>query len=113
MTQLQEWAEQYRAEIEKQSSARAAQVESLLSAGDYEAIREWLEQWEADDKAPDSPSSRYREVRSELRKERYRKRQQQLYGSVIERITSKAITGKANAEDLAGPGVGSLSQSSH
>jgi hypothetical protein len=89
MTQLQEWADQYRAEIEKESSARAAQVESLLIAGDYEAVREWLDQWESEDKAPGSLRSRYRETRSELRKERYRQRQHQLYGSVIDRITGK------------------------
>jgi ribosomal 50S subunit-associated protein YjgA (DUF615 family) len=89
MTQLQEWADQYRAEIEKESSARAAQVESLLIAGDYEAVREWLDQWESEDKAPGSLRSRYRETRSELRKERYRQSQHQLYGSVIDRIIGK------------------------
>lgn len=92
MTQLLDWADQYRGELEKQSSARAAQVESLLITGDYESIREWLDQWEAEDKAPDSLCNRYREVRSELRKERYRQRQQQLYGSVLDRITGKAST---------------------
>ncbi len=103
MTQLQEWAEQYQAEIEKESSARAAQIESLLIAGDFEAIREWLAQWEEEDKAPGSVRQRYRSVRSELRKQSYRQRQQQLYGEVIDRMK-----GKANAEDLAGPGVGSV-----
>jgi exonuclease III len=69
MTQLQEdWAEQYRSELEKQSSARAAQIESLLFAGDYEAIREWLDQWEQEDKDPDSLRQQYRKVRSQLRK---------------------------------------------
>ncbi len=51
MTQLSDWASQYRSDLEKQSSARAAQVESLLTVGDYEAIREWLDQWEQEDKA--------------------------------------------------------------
>ena len=81
MSQIQDWAEQYRTELEKQSSARAAQVESLLIAGDFDAIGEWLAQWESEDKAPDSLSSRYRQARCELRKERYRERQRQLYGS--------------------------------
>jgi hypothetical protein len=90
MTQLQEWACQYQAELEKQSSARAAQVESLLTAGDYEAIAEWLQQWQAEDKDSESIYQRYRNARSELRKERYRQRQQQLYGSVIDRITGKS-----------------------
>ena len=89
MTQLQEWAEQYRSELEKQSSARAAQIESLLTAGDYEAIREWLDQWEQEDKAPDSLRYQYRSARLELRQERYRQRQQQLYGEVIDRITGQ------------------------
>lgn len=54
IAELSEWADQYRNEIEKQSSARAAQVESLLFSGDYEAIREWLSEWESEDKSPDS-----------------------------------------------------------
>lgn len=54
MTELSDWADQYRGELEKQSSTRAAQVESLLSAGDYEAIREWLDQWKAEDNARNS-----------------------------------------------------------
>jgi hypothetical protein len=87
---ISEWAEQYRAELEKQSSARAAQIESLLNAGDYEAIREWLKEWESEDKASDSVRSLYREARSQLRKQRYRQRQQKLYGSIINKITSHA-----------------------
>jgi ribosomal 50S subunit-associated protein YjgA (DUF615 family) len=89
MTELSEWADQYRAELEKQSDARAAQVESLLNAGDYEAIREWLDQWESEDNSRNSLLNRYREARSQFREERYRQRQQQLYGSVINRITDR------------------------
>jgi hypothetical protein len=89
MTQLQDWADQYRSELEKQSSARAAQIESLLTAGGYEAIRDWLRQWENEDKEPDSLRQRYRSARSQLRQERYRQRQHQLYGEVIDRITGK------------------------
>jgi hypothetical protein len=89
MTTLTDWADQYRSEIEKQSSARAAQIESLLIAGDYDAIRDWLRQWEEEDKDPDSLRQRYRSARSELRKERYRQRQQQLYGSVLTKITGR------------------------
>jgi hypothetical protein len=90
--ELSDWVEQYRAELVHQSSARATQVESLLTAGDYEAIRSWVDQWETEDKAEDSLYKRYRSARSELRKERYRQRQQQLYGSVIDRITGKVST---------------------
>ncbi len=89
MTQLQEWADQYQSELEKQSSARASQLESLLFAGDYEAIRELIDEWEEEDKKPDSLRLRYRSVRSELRKERHRQHQHQLYGSVIDKITGK------------------------
>ncbi|HEY9730037.1 MAG TPA: hypothetical protein V6D50_26625 [Chroococcales cyanobacterium] len=89
MTQRQDWAEQYRSELEKQSSARAAQIESLLTAGDYEAIREWLDQWEQEDKDPNSLCYQYRKARRELRQERYRQRQQQLYGSILDTITGK------------------------
>lgn len=100
MSQISDWADQYRSDLEKQSSARAAQVESLLTAGDYEAIREWIDEWETEDKAPDSPRQRYCETRSQLRKERYRQRQQQLYGSMIDKITSRAST-----KDLTRPGA--------
>jgi hypothetical protein len=102
MSQLSEWASQYRGELEKQSSARAAQVESLLTAGDYEAIREWLDQWQAEDKAPDSLYQKYRSARQELREERYRQRQQRLYGSMLDKIT-----GKASTKDLTRPGADS------
>jgi hypothetical protein len=88
MTLLSDWADQYQSEIEKQASARAAQIESLLIAGDYEATRDWLRQWEEEDKEPDSLRQRYRSARLELRKERYRQRQRQLYGSVLDRITT-------------------------
>jgi 5-bromo-4-chloroindolyl phosphate hydrolysis protein len=74
VTQLSEWASQYYGELEKQSSTRAAQVESLLTAGDYEAIREWLEEWEAEDKALNSLFQQYRSARQELREERYGQR---------------------------------------
>jgi exonuclease III len=97
MTQLQEWAEQYRSELEKESSARASQLESLLFAGDFDAIREWIDQWQQEDETPDSLRQQYRSVRSELRKERHRQHQRQLYGSVINRIT-----GRASADSLDG-----------
>lgn len=89
MPDLVEWADQYQAEIEKQCSARASQIESLLIVGDFDAIREWLDQWQSEDKAPDSPRNRYQKVCSELREKRSHQHQQQLYGSVIDRITGK------------------------
>ena len=105
MTELSDWADQYRAELEKQSSARASEIESLLNAGDYEAIREWLSQWESEDKEPSSLRSRYRETRRELRQGRYSQRQRQLYGSVIDKIT-----GKASTDSLHGSGADLRSQ---
>jgi exonuclease III len=60
MTQLAEWADQYRAEIEKQASARAAQLESLLIVGDYQACREFLDMWESDDSESGSLREKYR-----------------------------------------------------
>jgi hypothetical protein len=101
--ELSDWADQYRGELEKQSSARAAQIESLLTAGDYEAIREWIDQWLAEDSSRSSLLNRYREVRSQFREARQRQRQRQLYGSVIDRIT-----GKASTDSLTGSGAGSL-----
>ena len=97
--ELSDWASQYRGELEKECSARAAQVESLLIAGDYEAIREWLDQWQQEDKEPGSLRSRYRETRQELRLERYRQRQRQLYGSVLNKITG------ASTDSLTGSGA--------
>jgi len=90
--ELSDWADQYQGELEKQCSARAAQVESLLIAGDYEAIREWLCEWEEEDKVSGSLRSRYRETRLELRQERYRQRQHQLYGSMLDKVMGKAST---------------------
>ena len=93
MTQLSEWAAQYRAEIEKLASARAAQLESLLIAGDYQAIREWLDQWEAEDGELDSLRVRYRQTVEKLRLSRQHQ-----------------INGEASAKDLAGPGADPFSQ---
>ncbi len=89
LTELSDWVDQYRGELEKQSDARAAQVESLLTAGDFDAIREWVDQWLAEDSSRNSLLNRYREARSQFREERQRQRQQQLYGSVINRITDR------------------------
>ncbi len=87
--ELSDWADQYRGELEKQSSARAAQIEALLIAGDFDAIREWVDQWQSEDSSRNSLLNRYREARSQFREERQRQRQKQLYGSVIDKITGK------------------------
>jgi hypothetical protein len=67
MAELSEWADQYRAEIEKLASRRAAQLESLLIAEDYQACHEFLAQWEEDDLHPESTAAKYAEVRRKLR----------------------------------------------
>jgi hypothetical protein len=86
--------------LEKQSEARAAQVESLLTVGDYEAIREWLDHWLAEDSSIHSLLNRYREARSRFREARQGHRRRQLYGEVIDRIT-----GKASTKSLTGSGA--------
>ena len=70
MTPESEWVEQYRGELEKQCSARAAQVESLLFAGDFEAIIDWLNQWQQEDERHNSPRNGYRRAVSEYRQVR-------------------------------------------
>ncbi len=102
--ELSDWTDQYRNEVEKESSARAAQIESLLIAGNYEAIREWLSEWEGEDKAPGSLRQRYARARAELRQERFRQRQRQLYGEVINKITG------ASTDSLTGSGADLRSQ---
>ncbi len=111
MAELSDWADQYRGELEKQSSTRAAQIEALLMNADYEAITEWLKQWQVEDKAPDSQFMRYRNARSELREERYRQRSQQLYGSVIDRITGKASADELHSPSAVSPQPTDLNQS--
>lgn len=64
---LNEWAEQYRAETEKLASQRAAQLESLLIASDYQACHEFLNQWEEDDFDPESTAAKYAEIKRQLR----------------------------------------------
>jgi hypothetical protein len=86
--------------LEKQSEARAAQVESLLTVGDYEAIREWLDHWLAEDSSIHSLLNRYREARSRFREARQGHRRRQHYGEVIDRIT-----GKASTKSLTGSGA--------
>ena len=66
--QLNDWADQYQAELEKQASDRGATVESLLLSGDFNAIREWLELWEEEDKAPDSLRQKYNKTYAKLKR---------------------------------------------
>ncbi|HEY9650930.1 MAG TPA: hypothetical protein V6C95_09720 [Coleofasciculaceae cyanobacterium] len=87
MTQLEEWLDQYRAELEKNASQRAATIEGLLIAGDYQACRDWLDQWQEEDNCEESPAYKYNQAKTLLR-------------------LSRCCRGKTNTEDLHRPGVG-------
>ena len=67
---MDDWADQIRAELEKQAANRAATLESLFLSNDYEAIRDWLAEWEMEDSSPDSLTNRYQQTLSLLRIER-------------------------------------------
>lgn len=71
---MDDWVDQLQAELEKQSSARAATLEGLFSTGDYEAIRDWLAEWEAEDGSPESLIKRYQAILS-LRRLEYQSTQ--------------------------------------
>ncbi len=71
MNELLDWADQYRSELYKQSSDRAALIESLLFSSDYEAIQDWLKQWESEDNAPNSLVQKYRHTLNQLRSQRH------------------------------------------
>lgn len=64
---LNEWLEQYQAELEKQASDRSARVESLLIIGDFQKIRELLEAWEKEDKKPNSVRQEYNKISQEMK----------------------------------------------
>jgi hypothetical protein len=99
MTQQSEWAQQYRAEIEKLASARAAQLESLLITGDFTACREWLNEWEAEDSFPDSLREKYRQTVTRLKMKHCCNWSDGISQELVE----------VSTEDLAGPGADSLS----
>ena len=66
MNELLEWADQYQSELYKQSSERAALIKVLLDSADYQTIKDYLEQWESEDAAPDSPAQKYRRTLDSL-----------------------------------------------
>lgn len=67
MTQLEEWLDQYRTELEKNASSRAATIESLLLGGDYQACHDWLSQWQEEDNSEESPAYKYNQAKTLLR----------------------------------------------
>lgn len=70
MTELFEWLDQYRSDLHKQSAERAALIEGLIFCSDYEAIQDWLKQWESEDAAPDSLAQKYRRTLEQLQSQR-------------------------------------------
>ncbi len=86
MTELSDWVDQLSAELQKQTFARAAQVESLLRTGDYAAIRELIDEWEVRDATGGSLRKRYQSAVKELGAEKRRFR----YGQIFERLKSRA-----------------------
>lgn len=87
MTQLEEWCDQYRAELEKNTSSRAATIEGLLLAGDYQACHDWLSQWQEEDNSEESPAYKYNQAKTLLR-------------------LSRCCNGRANADELTTPSAG-------
>jgi hypothetical protein len=91
MTQLEDWLDQYRAELEKNASERAATIEGLLLAGDYQACHDWLSQWQEKDNSEESPAYKYNQAKTLLR-------------------LSCGCNSRVNTEDLGGPGADLFSQ---
>lgn len=87
MTQLSDWVDQYRAELEKNASSRAATIEGLLLAGDYQACHDWLEQWQEEDNSEESPAYKYNQAKKLLR-------------------LSRCCRGKTSADEMKAPSAG-------
>ena len=87
MTQLSDWVDQYRAELEKEVSNRAALIEGLLLAGDYQACRDWLDQWQEEDNSEESPAYKYNQAKILLR-------------------LSRSFRGKTSADEMKAPSAG-------
>jgi hypothetical protein len=64
---LADWADQYKAELKKQSADRAAQLEGLIFASDFDAIIDWLNQWQQEDSVPNSLAQKYQQTLTLLR----------------------------------------------
>jgi hypothetical protein len=64
---LSDWCDQYKAELEKIASARAAHIEELLIALNHDAAIDWLKQWKQDDAQPDSVAYQYQQAVNLLR----------------------------------------------
>jgi hypothetical protein len=64
---LSEWADQYRAEVEKLVANRVAKVEELLLVPDYDSAVDWIQQWKEEDSEPDSVVQKYLQTLEKLR----------------------------------------------
>jgi exonuclease III len=87
VTQLSDWCDQYRAELEKNASERAATIEGLLIVGDYQACRDWLDQWQEEDNCEESPAYKYNQAKTLLR-------------------LSRCCRGKTSADEMENPSAG-------
>lgn len=56
---MDDWLDQLRADIEDQATARVDTLESLFRTGDFEAIRDWIDEWEKEDQHFNSLRVRY------------------------------------------------------
>jgi hypothetical protein len=64
---LADWASQYKGELSKQSADRAALLEGLIFASDFDAIIDWLNQWQQEDSVPNSLAQKYQQTLTLLR----------------------------------------------
>lgn len=86
MSEQSEWMEQLSAELQKQASERVAKLESLILVGDFDAMLDWVREWEIEDQAKDSLFQRYRQARKQFRLERANQRMAS-YAQTLRKIT--------------------------
>ncbi|HEY9599345.1 MAG TPA: hypothetical protein V6D33_16905 [Cyanophyceae cyanobacterium] len=99
VTQLSDWIDQHRAELEKEVSNRAAVIEGLLLAGDYQACHDWLLQWQEEDNSKESPVYKYNQAKTLLR----------CFGNAQQPL-SRCCNSKANTDSLNASGADLFSQ---
>lgn len=63
----EDWADQYLHELQTQSEWRSNMLQGLIAAQDYEACREFIDEWEQDDKHPNSLAQKYNRAAGRLR----------------------------------------------
>jgi hypothetical protein len=104
VTQLSDWCDQYRAELEKNASERAAIIEGLLLVGDYQACRDWLDQWQEEDNSEESPAYKYNQAKTLLRCNGLAQRSTER--SRRSQPLSRCCRGKTSADEMENPSAG-------